>query len=112
MVLNKDMAWALLLACSLIEVVWALSIKYTEGFTKLMPTVICLGLSAFNIFLLSIVFKTLPVNISYTIWMVLGVVGTVIGSYYLFGEKINLHQGLFMVLAVVGIIGLKVTTQG
>ncbi len=112
MELSKEYAWGMLLFCAVLEAVWALTMKYTDGFTKLYPSLFCVVLVAVNIYLLGLVFKVIPLNVGYAFWVALGVIGTVIGSYFLFGEKLNLFQGIFLLLALTGVVGLKLTAQG
>lgn len=110
MMLGKETAWAILFTSAVIEGMWALSIKYTEGFTKLVPTLICLGVAGANIALLSLAIKFIPTNIGYTIWVATGIGVATIGSYFLFAEKLSMQQLCFLGLMVVGIVGLKLSS--
>ncbi|EHR70778.1 cation/cationic drug transporter [Burkholderiales bacterium JOSHI_001] len=104
------MAWALLLVAGLLEVGWAIGLKYTEGFTRVLPSVLTLGAMAGSVVLLGIAMKTLPVGTSYAVWVGVGAVGTAILGIILFGEPSNPGRLASLALIVAGIVGLKLTT--
>ncbi|MEK9826437.1 MAG: quaternary ammonium compound efflux SMR transporter SugE [Methylotenera sp.] len=104
------MSWGILVLAGLLEVVWAVGLKYTEGFSKLWPTagtVLAMGLS---VWLLGVAMKTLPVGTAYAVWVGIGAVGTAILGIYLFGESANIGRIISLALIVAGIVGLKLTT--
>jgi quaternary ammonium compound-resistance protein SugE len=105
------MAWIYLLLAGLFEVVWAIGLKYTEGFTRLWPTVITLAAMAVSIGLLAMAVKTLPIGTAYAIWTGIGAVGAVAFGIVLFGDPATLPRLLCVVLIVVGIVGLKLTAH-
>lgn len=104
------MAWLLLVVAGLLEVGWAIGLKYTEGFTKLWPSVLTLGAMTGSIVLLGVAMRSLPVGTSYAVWVGIGAVGTAILGMVLFGEAANLGRLVSLALIVVGIVGLKLAT--
>jgi quaternary ammonium compound-resistance protein SugE len=104
------MAWVLLLVAGLLEVGWAIGLKYTEGFTRLWPSVFTLVSMVASVVLLGIAMKSLPVGTSYAVWVGVGAVGTAILGIVLFGEPANLGRLVSLALIVAGIVGLKLTT--
>lgn len=104
------MAWILLLVAGLLEVGWAIGLKYTEGFTKVWPSVFTLTAMTASVVLLGIAMKSLPVGTSYAIWVGVGAVGTAILGIVLFGESANAGRLVSLGLIVAGIVGLKITT--
>ncbi|MBS0198352.1 MAG: multidrug efflux SMR transporter [Planctomycetes bacterium] len=103
------MHWIMLIAAGLLEVVWAIGLKYTQGFTRLWPSVGTLAAMVASFLLLSQVVKHLPLGISYTVWVGIGAVGSVIAGVAIFGEKLSPVQVGCMVLIGAGIIGLRIT---
>ncbi len=106
------MAWAILIAAGLFEVGWAIGLKYTEGFTQLWPTIGTILAIIISLWLLGIAMQSLPVGTAYSIWVGVGVVGTVTLGIVLFGEPVNVVRLISVALIITGIIGLKLTTPG
>jgi quaternary ammonium compound-resistance protein SugE len=106
------MAWILLLIAGLLEVGWAIGLKYTEGFTRPWPSVLTLAAMAGSVVLLGIVMKSLPVGTSYAVWVGIGAVGTAILGIILFGESASAGRLASLGLIVAGIVGLKLATPG
>jgi quaternary ammonium compound-resistance protein SugE len=104
------MPWVLLLVAGLLEVGWAIGLKYTEGFTKPVPSVLTLGAMAASVILLGIAMKSLPVGTSYAVWVGVGAVGTAILGMVLFNEPASLGRLASLGLIVAGIVGLKLAT--
>ena len=104
------MAWLLLLVAGLLEVGWAIGLKYTDGFTRLVPSVLTLGAMTASVVLLGIAMKTLPVGTSYAVWVGVGAVGTAILGMVLCGESANSGRLPSLGLIVAGIVGLKLAT--
>lgn len=104
------MAWILLLVAGLLEVAWAIGLKYTEGFTKPLPSALTLAAMAGSVILLGIAMKSLPVGTSYAVWVGVGAVGTAILGMVLFHEPANWGRLLSLGLIVAGIVGLKLAT--
>jgi quaternary ammonium compound-resistance protein SugE len=101
------MAWALLLVAGLLEVGWAIGLKYTEGFTRLWPSVWTLAAMAGSVLLLGVAMKSLPVGTAYAVWVGIGAVGTAILGMVLFGEPATAGRLASLALIVAGIVGLK-----
>jgi quaternary ammonium compound-resistance protein SugE len=103
------MAWIYLLLAGLFEVIWAIGLKYTEGFTRLWPTVGTVTGMVISIALLAMAVKTLSIGTAYAIWTGIGAVGAVALGIVLFGDPATLPRLLCVALIVVGIVGLKLT---
>lgn len=106
------MAWIYLIIAGIFEVVWAIGLKYTEGFTKLIPSVITGIGMAISFYFLSMAVKSLPIGTAYAIWTGIGAAGAVILGIILFGEPKSFMRLLFVGFILVGIIGLKATSGG
>lgn len=104
------MAWFLLLIAGLLEVGWAVGLKYTEGFTRPWPTAATLVAMVVSIGLLGIAMKTLPVGTAYAVWVGVGAVGTVILGIVLLGEPATMGRLISIGLIVAGIVGLKLAS--
>lgn len=104
------MAWTILFIAGLMEIGWAIGLKYTEGFTKLIPSVLTLVSMTASVILLGIALKTIPVGTGYAVWTGIGSVGTAILGIYLFGDPATAMRLACIGLIVAGIIGLKVVT--
>jgi quaternary ammonium compound-resistance protein SugE len=105
-------AWISLVIAGLFEVVWAVGLKYTAGFTKLAPSVLTLAAMLVSFYLLALSLKTLPVGTGYAVWTGIGAVGTALAGIWLLGEPRDLPRLLSIALIVGGIIALKLTTPG
>ena len=101
------MAWILLFVAGLLETGWAIGLKYTAGFTKLVPSVLTLVTMAASVVLLSISLRTLPVGTGYAVWTGIGAVGTAILGIVLFGEPATAARLACIGLIVAGIAGLN-----
>ena len=101
------MNWIILLLAGLLEISWAIGLKYTDGFTKLWPTVFTLTSLVLSFILLGIALKSLPVGTAYGIWVGIGAVGTAILGIFLFGESTSILKMASIGLICLGILGLK-----
>lgn len=101
------MAWVYLFIAGLLEIGWAIGLKYTDGFSRLWPTLWTAGSMLASIILLGLALKTLPVGTGYAVWTGIGAVGTAILGIYLLGEPANAMRIGSIALIVAGIIGLK-----
>ena len=101
------MAWVLLSVAGLFEVGWAIGLKYTEGFTRLVPSVLTITSMAVSMLLLGLALRTLPVGTAYAVWTGIGTVGTALLGIYLFGEPATALRLACIGLIVAGILGLK-----
>lgn len=104
------MSWIILFIAGLLEVVWAIGLKYTHGFTRLVPSMITVTAMIVSIVMLSWAMKSLPTGTAYAVWTGIGAVGAAITGIVLFGESANPARLLSLVLIVAGIIGLKLST--
>ena len=104
-------AWGLLVAAGLLEVGWAIGLKYTEGFTRLTPSLLTLGAMAASFALLAQALRTLPVGTAYAVWTGIGAVGTAIVGMLLLGESREVGRLVSIGLIVAGIVGLKVSAS-
>ncbi len=104
------MAWAVLFAAGLLEIGWAIGLKYTEGFTRPLASILTLAAMAGSIILLGLALKTLPIGTAYAVWTGIGAVGTALLGIYLFDEPASAARLASIGLIVSGIVGLKLVT--
>jgi quaternary ammonium compound-resistance protein SugE len=104
------MAWFYLFVAGLFEVAWAVGLKYTEGFSRLVPSVLTLAAMALSMALLGLALKTLPVGTAYAVWTGIGAVGTAALGIYLFDDPATIARISSIALIVAGIPGLKLVT--
>ena len=105
------MSWFLLFLAGLFEVAWAVGLKYTEGYTRLWPTVGTVSAMVASVALLGLAMRTLPLGTAYAVWTGIGAVGTAILGMFLFGESREVARLISIGLIVAGIIGLKLMTK-
>jgi quaternary ammonium compound-resistance protein SugE len=105
------MAWTLLVVAGLFEVGWAIGLKYTEGFTRLWPSVWTVATMIVSIVCLALAIKTMPVGTGYAIWTGIGAVGTALLGIVLFGESASPARLACIGLIVAGIVGLKLVSD-
>ncbi|AYG07200.1 quaternary ammonium compound-resistance protein SugE [Pseudomonas fluorescens] len=103
------MSWVILFFAGLFEVGWAVGLKYTDGFSKPMPTALTIAAMAVSLGLLGLAMKELPLGTAYAIWTGVGAVGTVIAGIILFGESMALFRLASVALIIAGLIGLKIS---
>lgn len=108
--MSPNLAWAILVVAGLFEVGWAIGLKYTEGFTRLVPSALTLTAMLASIVLLGLALKALPVGTAYAVWTGIGAVGTAALGIYLFGEPATAARLASIGLIVAGIVGLKLVT--
>ena len=104
------MAWIILLFAGLSEVGWAVGLKYTEGFTRLVPSVLTVASMVVSLGLLGLALKTLPLGTAYAIWTGIGTIGTALLGIMLFGESASALRLACIGLIVAGIVGLKLVS--
>lgn len=104
------MNWGILVLAGLFEIAWAIGLKYTEGFTRLWPTVGTVVAMAISVGLLGVAMKSLPVGTAYAVWVGVGAVGTALLGMVLFGEPANAGRLISLGFILAGIIGLKLAT--
>ena len=103
--------WIYLFVAGCLEVVWALGIKYTDGFSKPVPSMITIGAMIASVWLLAIALKSIPVGTGYAVWVGIGAVGAAIGGVILFGESKSLPRIACILLIVAGVVGLKLFSE-
>ncbi len=108
--MSTGFAWLILFIAGLCEVAWAVGLKYTEGFSRLGPSLATVAAMVVSVVLLGWSLKVLPLGTAYAVWTGIGAVGTAILGIVLFGESRELARVLCIVLIVAGIVGLKLLT--
>ncbi len=103
------MAWLLLFVAGFCEVAWAIGLKYTEGFTRLYPSIATVAAMGASVGLLGLALKTLPVGTAYAVWTGVGAAGTVALGIYLFGEPATVLRLMCIGLILTGIVGLRIS---
>lgn len=105
------MSWTILFLAGIFEIFWAVGLKYSDGFTKLFPTIFTIVTMIISFYLLSLALKALPIGTAYAVWVGIGTVGTVIAGIMLFGESMSLIRVMSILFIFIGIVGLKFTTN-
>jgi quaternary ammonium compound-resistance protein SugE len=103
------MGWLLLFSAGCVEIVFALSLKYNEGFTKLIPSIVTAISGGGSFYLLMLAIKTLPLGTAYAVWTGMGAVGVAILGIFLFKESVDIYRIISILLVITGIIGLKLS---
>lgn len=105
------MAWIYLVIAGLLEVCWAVGLKYTEGWTRLVPSLVTGALMIASFYFLSLAVKVLPIGTAYAVWTGIGTVGAAVLGIIVFGESRDVSKVLCILLIVSGIVGLKLTSD-
>jgi quaternary ammonium compound-resistance protein SugE len=105
------MPWILLIVAGLLEAGWAIGLKYTQGFTKLVPSVLTFAGVIVSMYLLALAARTLPIGTAYAVWVGIGTFGAVVLGIVLLGEPVNAGRIFFLILLMVAIFGLKFTAH-
>lgn len=105
------MAWVYIIIASVFEISWAIGLKYTDGLTKLWPSVFTVVTMILSFYFLALGVKDIPIGTGYAVWTGIGAIGTVILGMILFNESKELIRVLFILMIVGGIVGLKLTTK-
>jgi len=103
------MGWFLLIGAGCVEIIFALSLKYNQGFTQLVPSIVTALSGAGSFYLLMLALKTLPLGTAYAVWTGMGAVGVAICGIFLFKESADLYRLYSILLVIIGIAGLKIT---
>ncbi|MFN7140761.1 MAG: DMT family transporter [Limisphaerales bacterium] len=106
------MSWIYLAIAGALEVFWAVGLKYTSGFTRLIPSLLVGTAIAASMFFLALAVRTIPIGTAYAIWVGIGIAGTVVADVTLLNVPLSLPRLFFVLLMAIGIIGLKLTTSG
>lgn len=106
------MDWIILLVAGLFEIVWAVGLKYSEGFSRPLPSVITIVSMVISMALLAVALRTLPVGTAYAVWTGIGVVGTAVFGIVLLGEPAEALRLLCIGLIVSGVVGLRLVSSG
>jgi quaternary ammonium compound-resistance protein SugE len=105
------MAWVILVLAGLFEVAWAVGLKYTEGFTRLWPTLWTVGAMVLSLTLLGLALRSLPLGTAYAVWTGVGTLGTALLGIWLFQEPTDAPRLLCIGLILLGIVGLKLVSE-
>lgn len=103
------MAWLFLFFAGITEIIWAIALKYSHGFTKLIPSLITISVMVLSFFLLTHSLKSIPIGTAYAVWTGIGIMGTVILGIVLFNEPVTFLRLLFLLMILIGIVGLKLS---
>lgn len=109
--MSTTWSWVILIIAGLFEICWAIGLKYTEGFTKLVPSIFTLTTLAISMFLLAKASQTLPIGTAYAVWVGIGAMGAAILGVFLFNESASPMRIFFVVLLLISIVGLKLTAK-
>jgi quaternary ammonium compound-resistance protein SugE len=101
------LAWTILIGAGLLEIVWAIALKYADGFTRFWPSAIGLTAAVASFVMLSVALKSLPVGTAYAVWVGIGVLGVAIAGVIALGESTSVLRLAFLALILIGIVGLK-----
>lgn len=105
------MSWWILLMAGLLEVAWAIGLKLSDGFTRWVPSVVTLVAMAASIWLLGLATRTLPIGTAYAVWVGIGSVGAAVLGVLVLGEPLSVARGVFLLLLVVAIVGLRLSAD-
>jgi quaternary ammonium compound-resistance protein SugE len=106
------MAWIFLIVAGLFEVCWAVGLKYTDGFRRILPSVLVAISIAASMFFLSLAERSIPIGTAYAVWVGIGVLGAAVLGVILFQDPVTLARLVFLSLLLVSMIGLKLTAPG
>ncbi|ULE33203.1 DMT family transporter [Mycobacterium sp. IDR2000157661] len=102
------MAWIILAVAGLLEVVWAIALKLSDGFTRLGPGMVGVGAAVLSFLLLAVALRQLPASTGYAVWVGIGAVGVAIAGIVLLGETVSVARMVFLAVIVAGIVGLRI----
>jgi quaternary ammonium compound-resistance protein SugE len=106
------MAWTLLVTAGLLEIVWAVAIKQSDGLSRLWPSAVGIGAAAVSFVLLSVALRSLPVGTAYTVWVGIGALGVAVAGVAVHGETLSPARAAFLVLILAGVVGLRALDGG
>lgn len=105
------MAWVILFIAGIFEIGWAIGMKYTDGFTKLIPSALTLISMILSVYLLSIAIKEIPIGTAYAVWTGIGIAGTSILGILIFNEPVEILKVLFISMILIAVVGLKIVSN-
>lgn len=105
------MPWFLLIIAGLLEAGWAIGLKFSAGFTRLVPSVLTIAAIVASMYLLALAARTLPIGTAYAVWVGIGTFGAVVLGIVLLGEPLNTGRSFFLILLLLSIVGLKLTAN-
>ena len=105
------MAWFLLFVAGIFEIGWDIGMKYTNGFTKLVPSVLTLISMVLSVYLLSLATKEIPIGTAYAVWTGIGIAGTSILGVIIFNEPVEILKIIFISMILIAVVGLKVISS-
>jgi quaternary ammonium compound-resistance protein SugE len=105
--MTPTLAWIALISAGISEIIWAYFLKQSDGFTKTLPTILFVVTLAISMILLALSTKLIPISIAYPVWTGIGAVGSVLIGAIFFGEALTFLSGIFLMMIISGIIGLK-----
>jgi quaternary ammonium compound-resistance protein SugE len=105
------MAWVYLFIAGVCEAVWAVGLKYTEGFSRLKPSIIVAAAMVASMILLAAAVRTIPLATAYAVWVSIGIAATAVAQAWLFRQPLQTMQIIFLAMLIVSVVGLKVTTK-
>ncbi len=101
------MAWLILVLAGLLEIVWAIALKQSDGFTRLVPGIVGVGTAVLSFLLLTVALRELPAGTGYAVWVGIGAVGVAIAGVVLLGETLTPARAFFLAIVIAGIVGLR-----
>jgi len=104
-------SWHILILAGLLEVVWAVGLKYTQGFSRAIPSAVTLIALALSMFLLAKATVSLPISVAYAVWVGIGILGTALFGIFALGESLSFTKIFFLILLLVSILGLKISSD-
>lgn len=104
------MSWLILFVAGLFEIGWAIGLKYTESFTRLVPSILTLICMVLSVVLLGIALRVLPVGTAYAVWTGIGAAGTVLAGIFFFAEPVSANRLMWIAVIVIGIAGLNLSS--
>lgn len=105
------MDWIFLLIASILEIGWIISLKYTEGFTNIIPMIFYAAFGGGSAYFLSLSLRSIPMATAYSIWMGIAIIGATVFGIFFLKEPIKIMRVFYMLMIIIGIIGMKISTQ-
>lgn len=103
--------WYILLIAGIVEAIWLIALKSSNGFTKLLPSITAIAFAFISFILLAKAIEKIPIGVAYSVWTSIGIIGAVIFGFLFYLEKLNILQLINIGLILIGVIGLKINTN-